>query len=61
MTKLLSALFLSSAAFILVGCESEPDTPGEVIEEAGEDIGDAVDDAADEMEDAADEVEDSVE
>lgn len=61
MTKLLSALFLASAAFIFVGCESEPDSPGDAIEEAGEEMGEAVDEAAEEVEDAADEVEDSVE
>ena len=61
MKKLIGALFVSTFALALVGCESEPDTPGEVIEEAGEELGDAVDDAAEEVEDAAEEVEEAVE
>ena len=61
MKKLISALFVSTFALALVGCESEPDTPGEVIEEAGEELGEAVDEVADEVKDAAEEVEESVE
>ena len=48
---------------VTVGCEDEPDTVGEHIEEAGEELGDeiddAVDDASDNVEDGLDEVDDS--
>lgn len=62
MKKLLT-IMLSVFGLVLfgAGCDPEPATPGEKIEEMGEEVGDAVDDAADEMEDAAEEATDAVE
>lgn len=43
-----------------VGCEREPQTPGEAIEKAAEKTEDAAKDAAHETEKAADDVKDAV-
>lgn len=62
MKKLLT-IMLSVFGLVLfgAGCNPEPETPGEKIEEMGEEMGDAVDDAADNVEDAAEEAADAVE
>ncbi len=53
--RLIAAGMLASVAMFGVGCDPEPNTPGEAIEEAGNEIGNAVDDAANEVEDAVNE------
>lgn len=45
---------------LVTACDTEPDTPGEVIDSAIEDTGDAIDDAADDISDAAEEMEEEL-
>ena len=53
------ALALGSAA-MLSGCEDEPDTPGEAVDDAVDSTGDAMDDAGDAIKDAADDTGDAI-
>lgn len=60
--RILIAAFLGLG--LVTACDSEPDTPGEVIDSTIEDTEDAIDDAADDIsdatEDAADEMEEEL-
>lgn len=51
--SLIAACVVATSAFGL-GCDSEPDGPGEAIEEAADEMGDAIEDAGDEIKDATD-------
>jgi hypothetical protein len=53
------ALALGSAA-LLSGCNDEPDTPGEAVDDAADSAGDAIDDAGDATGDAIDDAGDAI-
>lgn len=53
------ALALGSAA-MLSGCNDDPDSPGEAVEDAADSAGDALDDAGDATGDAIDDAGDAI-
>lgn len=55
MKRMIALLSILAAGLFGVGCDTEPDSPGEAIEEAGDELGDALDEIGDEVEDATDE------
>ena len=54
MRKFLILLGVVGLSMFGVGCESEPDTPGEKLQDIGDEMGDAMEDVSDTVEDAVD-------
>lgn len=52
------AMLIGSGA--LVGCDDDPDTPGEAVDRAADKVEDAADKAGDKLEDAGDKTKDAV-
>ena len=61
MRKFLIMLSVVGLSMFGVGCDSEPDTPSEKLEEIGDELGDAAEEVGDEIGDAAEEVGDAIE
>ena len=61
MRKFLILLGVVGLSMFGVGCESEPDTPSEKLQDIGDEMGDAMEDVGDEIGDAAEDVGDAIE